>query len=374
MAEEAVSYEELEGLRDSVRGFLARRSDSAEVRKLMDTDEGFDEKVWLEAANQLGLQALTIPEEFGGAGFSVIEQGVALEEIGRSLYVAPFMSSSVAATNVVLYSDDDAAKEEFLPELASGEFRATLAIGERSWEQGVEHPSATAIVAGEGWRLTGDKTLVLDGSTATAFIATAATPNGTSLFIVEATADGVETTALPVIDLTRKLSNVSFTASPARLLGAEGAADEILARAMDLTVAALAAEQVGAADRALEITIEYLKVREAFGRVLASFQALKHRCADMVVQVETARALTNSAIAAGAREDWEELSRLSAMAKARSWDVLEFVASEAVQLHGGVGFTWAFDPHLYFKRAKGNQFLFGDLTTYRETAAAQIGL
>lgn len=374
MTNETATVDELEGLRESVRGFLGRHSDSAAVRRLMETEDGFDESVWLELANQLGMQGMVIPEPYGGAGFSTVEQGVGIEEMGRALFSSPYLSSSVAATNAILHSGDESAKEDFLPALSSGETRATLAVAERTWKQGLEHPAAQAVAVGERWLITGLKSLVVDGSSSDVLIVTAATPNGTSMFTVDADGPGVERSALPVVDMTRRLSSVVLTAAPARMIGAEGNAGKVLDRAMNLTIAALAAEQVGAADGCLEMVVGYLKIREQFGRLLGSFQALKHRCADLLVEIETARALAQAALSAGAREDWGQLATLAALAKVRSWDVLAKASAENVQLHGGIGFTWAIDAHLYFKRAQGNQFLFGDPTTYRERAAADIGL
>lgn len=371
---ELASAEELEEFRVSVHGFLARHSDRKAIRALIATDHGFDEEVWLEAANQLGLQGLVIPDDYGGSGFTAVEQGVLLEELGRALYVGPYLSSSVFATNVVLHCDDDELKAELLPELAAGAVRVTVAIAERDWEQGLTRPTVTALAFGDEWHVTGEKHLVLDGATAHRIFLTAATPSGTSLFLVDTDAPGVQVEAVPVVDLTRKQSSVRFNGATARLVGEEGGAAAGLRRAVDLAVAALAAEQVGAAAEALQITIDYLKVREQFGRPLASFQALKHRAADMHVAVATARALAGAALLAGAREHWDDLGVLAGLAKVRAWEVLDDVSAQAVQLHGGVGFTWDFDPQLYFKRARGTQFLFGDVTSYRERAAISIGL
>lgn len=374
MVAQSTSLEDLEEFRAAVRGWLGRYSDTTEVRRVMDTAAGFDETVWASAAKQLGLPALVIPEAFDGAGFTAVELGVAMEELGRSLAVGPFLSSCVLATNIVLQSSDQSVKQDLLPDLASGKTRAAAALAERSWDQGVHRPSVTARAFGNGWRISGTKHLVLDGHTADVLIVAAATPYGTSLFLVDGNAAGLTRSPVPVVDLTRKLAVVEFNSTPARLIGTEGDATPVLRRAINLSVAALSAEQVGSAERSLEITIDYLKVREQFGRVLASYQALKHRVADMLVEIETARALASAAIAAGAAARWDELDTLAGLAKTYSWQVLDHITAEAIQLHGGVGFTWEFDPHLYFKRARGNQFLFGDVAKYRERAAVCIGL
>ena len=374
MEASVASNEELGELQELVKAFLARRAPIKETRRWMETAEGFDASVWAELAEQIGLQGITIPEAQGGLGLSVVEQGVALEELGAALYPGPFLSSAVLATNILLQSDDLDSMDRWLPLLASGEKRATAALAERSWEQGVERPAVQALALGNQWTLTGTKNLVVDGGTANLMTVSASTSDGPSLFLVEDDAGGLSRTALPVVDLTRKLATVTFEATPARLIGREGHAGPILRRAIDLSIAVLACEQVGAAARALEITIDYLKVREVFGRPLAAFQALKHRCADMLAQIETSRALASAALYAGAGGRWDELETLAALAKTRSWDTLDDVTAQAIQLHGGVGFTWEFDPHLYFKRARGNQFLFGDPTQYRERAAINLGM
>lgn len=371
---EISTVQELEEFRQSMRGFLGRRADMKTVRVVMDTTAGFDEVAWSEAASQVGLQALVIPESFDGAGFTAAEQAIAMEELGGALAVGPYLSSAVLATNLIVQSSDEPLKQQLLPELASGELRLAAALAERSWQQGVERPAVRAYSSGNEWNLSGVKNLVLDGSSADGFIVSAVAADGASLFFVDGAAPGITRALLPTVDLTRRLSTVEFASTPARLIGAEGSAAPVLERAINLTVAALASEQVGSAARALQITVDYLKVREQFGRPLASFQALKHRAADMLVEIETARAIANAAALAGALENWTELATLAALAKTRSWEVLDDVSAQAVQLHGGVGFTWDFDPHLYFKRARGNQFLFGDLTSYRERVTAALGL
>lgn len=365
-----MTAEDLQEFRASVRGVLARHSGMSVVRALMATEDGYDPALWTEAA-RVGLPGLTIPERFGGGGFTAVEQGAALEELGRSLFVGPYLSSGVLATNLVLHSDDESLKQELLPSLAAGATRATAALAERSWEQGVERPAVRAYALGTGWSLVGSKNLVLDGHTADVLIVSAATAEGVGLFLVDGAASGLTRRAAPVVDLTRKLAVVEFESTPARLIAGHPAGWR---RALDLTVAGLAAEQVGAADRALELAVDYLKVREQFGRPLASFQALKHRAADHLVQIEAARAVTHAALAAGAAERWAELDTLAALAKLRSWQVLDAVSADSIQMHGAVGFTWEYDPHLYFKRARGNQFLFGDPARYRDRAAANVGL
>jgi len=369
-----VGEEDLASLRDSLRSFLTRHSSSAEVREQMETVDGFDPAVWSALADQLGVQAMTIPEEFGGLGYGPTEQAVVIAEAGRALLCAPLLSSTVAATDVLLRVGTDADQRELFPGLAKGETRATVAFGERTWRQGMVAPETHAIPVRQEWLLTGGKSLVLDGATATMFLVTAATENGLSLFTVDGDAPGVTRTSLAVLDLTRKQADVDFCDAPARLVGQEGAVAAGIGQALDLTTAAIAVEQAAAAGQCLDMVVSYLKVREQFGRLLGSFQALKHRCANLFVKVEAARSIAASAVDAAAAQDWDDLALLAPLAKASCSDVAAEASAECVQLHGGIGFTWEHDAHLYFKRARGTQYLFGTPTHERTRAADVLGL
>jgi alkylation response protein AidB-like acyl-CoA dehydrogenase len=247
-------------------------------------------------------------------------------------------------------------------------------VAERGWEQGLLAPETSALPAAGGWQVTGGKALVLDGLTADLFLVTARTLRGVALFAVDGDAAGIERVAEPALDLTRKQARVTFARTPARLVGREGGAEPGLVRAWDVMLAALAAEQVGGAQRCLEMIVEYLKVRVQFGRLLGSFQALKHRCANLVVEIDSARALAGAAAVAADEEDWPRLATLAALAKADCSEVFAHASAENVQLHGGIGFTWEHDAHLYFKRARASQYLFGEPSRYRERAAVSMGL
>jgi alkylation response protein AidB-like acyl-CoA dehydrogenase len=215
---------------------------------------------------------------------------------------------------------------------------------------------------------------VLDGGTADLILVTASTLRGVGLFAVDGSAPGLARAAQPVLDLTRKQAHVTFADTPARLVGVEGEAPAALARATDLSISALAAEQVGGAQRCLEMIVDYLKVRVQFGRLLGSFQALKHRCADLVVEIESARAIAAAAAEAAAAGDWSRLSTFAALAKADCSEAFAHASAENIQLHGGIGYTWEHDAHLYFKRARASQYLFGEPSRYREQAAFSFGL
>jgi alkylation response protein AidB-like acyl-CoA dehydrogenase len=368
----AYSTEQRE-LRESVRRFLADRVPLSRVRELMDSDDGTDEKVWSYAGSQLGLQGLAVPEQYGGAGFTFIEQAIVLEELGAALYPGPYLASAVLAATALLASSDEAAKQELLPGIASGETVATLAFTEDdgSWE-----PSAIGLAASEqdgGWVLDGHKSFVLDGHGARLILVVARTPAGLSLFAVQAGADGLTSKDLPTLDQTRRLARLEFSAVPARLIGADGEAGPILDRTLDVAAIAQAAEQLGGAQRALDMAVSYAKIRHQFGRPIGSFQAIKHRCADLLLEVESLRSAVGYAAAAVA-EDSTEVPVVAALVKALASDTYFHVAAENIQIHGGIGFTWEHDAHLYFKRAKASELFLGDASYHRERLATRIGV
>jgi alkylation response protein AidB-like acyl-CoA dehydrogenase len=364
---------EQEELRASVRQFLADRVPVSAVRELMDTADGFDPAVWAQAGKQLGLQGIAIPEEYDGAGFSFAEQAIVLEELGAALYGGPYLASAVFAANALLASGDEAAKKAYLTGIASGELIGTFAFTEEdgSWELDATRLTATA--DSDGWRLDGHKAFVLDGHTAGLILVIGRTPNGLTLFAVQADAAGLSRKALPTLDQTRKLARLDFDGVAARLVGPDGAGEAILARTLDVAAIAQAAEQLGGAQRALDTTVEYLKVRHQFGRPIGSFQALKHRCADLLLEVESLRSAVQYAAAAVA-EDAPDVPTVAALVKAYASDVYFHVAAEMIQMHGGIGFTWEHDAHLYFKRAKASELFLGDATLHRERLATRIGL
>ena len=360
-------------LRSVVRAFLERRSPESEVRRLMATTDGYDTATWKHLATQIGLQGLTIPEEFGGAGGSFVELGIVLEEMGRSLLCAPFFATAVLAANALLHSGDKAAMSDYLPGIASGDTVATVAFVEDAGRWDAEGIQMRAERDGGQWRLTGAKTFVLDGLTADVLIVAARTADGVSLFAVRAAADGLHRAPLRTLDETRKQARVEFSGTPARLIGAVGAGWTTLAGVLDLAAVALAAEQVGGAQRCLDMAVEYAKQRVQFGRPIGSFQAVKHKCADMLLEVETARSAAYYAMWAAAGES-DDLSVVASLAKAHCSDAYFHVAAENIQVHGGIGFTWEHPAHLYFKRAKSSQLLFGDAIYHRGLFAQRSDL
>ena len=365
--------DEQEELRRIVRTFLEDKSSEAAVREQMDTTDGFDPAVWTQMAEQLGLQGLAIPEEYGGSGFTFVELIVVLEEMGRALLCAPYFSSAVLAAQTLLHAGDDAAKAEHLPGIASGETRATLALTEPNGRWDAEGVTATATKSGDGWTIDGTKSYVLDGHTADLLIVAARTDAGVSLFAVPADASGVERIPLSTMDQTRKQAKIEFSSTPATLIGTDGEGWPVLEQVLDLAAVALAAEQVGGAQRTLDMSVDYAKERIQFGRPIGSFQAIKHKCADMLLEVESAK---SAAYYAGwcAAELNDELPSVASLAKAYVSEAYFHCAAENIQIHGGIGFTWEHPAHLYFKRAKSSELLFGDPSYHREQLAQRIGL
>jgi len=365
--------EEQEELRRIVRQFLDQKSPESEVRRLMETTEGYDPATWSQMANELGLQSLIVPEEFGGQGFGYVELTVVLEEMGRALLCAPYFSTVVLATNTLLHAGDDAAKKELLPAIASGETIATLAFTEEHGRWDEAGITIEAKKSSDGYTLNGTKMFVLDGHTANLILVAARTAAGVSLFRVDGDAPGLTRTPLSTMDQTRKQARIEFADTPAQLLGNEGAGWSVLERVLDLAAVGLAAEQVGGAQKVLEMAVEYAKVRVQFGRPIGSFQAIKHKCADMLLEVESAK---SAAYYAGwcASELNDELPSVASLAKAYCSEAYFHAAAENIQIHGGIGFTWEHPAHLYFKRAKSSELLFGDPTYHRELLAQRIGI
>lgn len=363
---------EQEELRAIVRQFLTRKSPAEEVRRLMATTDGFDRAVWKEMAEGLGLHGLAIPEEFGGAGYGSMELAVVFEEMGRALLVAPFFSSVALAAPLLLELDDDDAKQSYLPGIADGSLLATVAVAEDGGAWDLDSVRAAASPSGDDWVLDGVKSFVPDGHLVDVVLVVARVAEGLGVFAVPADAAGLTRTPLETLDQTRKLARLELTAVRARRVGT-GDASAAVARTLDIAIAALAAEQVGGAGRCLDAAVEFAKIREQFGRPIGSFQAIKHICADMLMSVESARSAAYYASWAAA-ESTDELARSAAVAKAYCSDAYFKVASDNIQVHGGIGVTWEHDAHLYFRRAKSSQLLFGDPQLHRSRIAALAGI
>ncbi|HVV30536.1 MAG TPA: acyl-CoA dehydrogenase family protein [Mycobacteriales bacterium] len=369
-----IATPEQEELRRSLRRFLQQVSGREQVRALLTDDAGYDPAVWHRMATELGLQGLALPEQFGGSGATFAELGVVFEEFGRALVCAPFLSSVVLTGHVLLAVDDPPAQARWLPGIADGTLLATLAVpAGAGHDRAAPLPQATASAG--GWRLDGTVMFVPDAQIAQLLLIAARTPAGTSVFAVRAGATGLDRTALPNIDLTRRVSRVDLHATPAELIGPQGGADAALQRALQLATVALAAEQVGGAQACLDMAVGYACTREQFGRPIGSFQAIKHQCADLQVQVVSARSAATWAcgIASG-EQDPAQLPLAAALAGAYCADAFVTAAKANLQIHGGIGFTWEHDAHLYLKRAKSGQLLLGTPDQHRDTAARLMGI
>jgi alkylation response protein AidB-like acyl-CoA dehydrogenase len=362
---------EQEEFRSNLRRFLAERSPPSEVRRLMETEAGWEREGWRRTNAALGLTALRIPDSHGGQGFGFGELCIVLEEMGRVLLCAPYFATAVLATGAILNAGTEEQKRALLPGIASGETVATLAFAEDGggWDAAATTLAATPAGGGR-WRLDGHKSFVLDGHTADLIVVLARHPGATgeeglSLFTVPGDAPGLERRPLGTIDMTRKLARLTFRGVEATPLGALGGAAAPFARTMLEAAVCLANEMVGGAERLREDALAYAKMRVQFGRPIASFQSMKHKAADMLVDVELAKAAAYYA-AAALDEDDPELPAIASLAKACVADAYMQTAIHAIQIHGGIGFTWDNDTHLWFRRAKGSEVLFGDTHHHRE--------
>ncbi|WP_041939230.1 MULTISPECIES: acyl-CoA dehydrogenase family protein [Frankia] len=377
---EFVFTEEQDGLRSMVRDLLAETSPEAEVRRLMQTPDGFDPAVWRGLA-ELGLTGLAIPEHYGGAGFGPVEVGVVMEEAGAALLCAPYLSTVVLAPEALLAAGDEAANKAYLPGIADGSLRATFAAGEHlaAGEHAAGgHPAGASVAASVspadgGWRVTGTVGHVVDGASADVVLVVAAAPGGPSLFGVEADAAGLTRTPTATMDATRRQARLAFDAAPARLVGAEGAGAGVRARVRDVAATQLAAEQVGGAQRVLDMAVEYAKLRVQFGRPIGSFQAIKHRCADLLLRVESARSAAYHALWAAA-DGAADLPVAARLAGAYCSTAFYTCAEENILIHGGIGYTWEHPAHLYLRRAAADRVMFGDPATHRAALADLLGV
>ncbi|MET7650093.1 MULTISPECIES: acyl-CoA dehydrogenase family protein [unclassified Streptomyces] len=369
--------DEHEELRRTVRAFLADTSPETEVRRLMETPEGFDRPLWRRMGTELGLQGLAVPEEYGGAGCGPVEVGVVMEEMGRALLCAPYLSSAVLATTTLLRCADEEARKQLLPALASGELVGTLALTEDSARWDASGIGLTARESAGGWLLNGHKMFVLDGATADVVLTVARTDDGigdgVGVFRVDGDASGLHRTPLSTMDPTRRQARLDYHDVPATRLRTRGAGWDTVSEVLDRAAVALAAEQVGVASRALDMAVGYAKVRHQFGRPIGSFQAVKHLLADVLLEVESARAAAHYGLLAAERED-PDLPAVASLAKAFCSEACLQATAENIQVHGGIGFTWEHPAHLYLKRAKTSHLMFGDPAYHRELLARRIGL
>ena len=368
---------EQEELRRTVRQFLDKTSPETDVRRLMATEPGYDADAWHRMADELGLLGLAIPESHGGAGAGFTELGIVAQEMGRALFCGPFFSTAVLAATALLEAAGDAAQRRWLPAIAAGELIATVAIPGPQASGGaassaVGAPDVAAREAAGGWILDGAAGFVLDGHVADLVLVPAATGEGMSLFGVRGPAPGLARTLLPAFDATRKYARLDFAATPATLLGTAGGAASALARVYDLGCVVLACEQVGVAERALDMARDYALLRTQFGRPIGSFQAIKHKLADVLLELEAARSAAWYGLwAADARPD--QLPVVASVAQATCSAAAYLATAENMQVHGGIGYTWEHPAHLYFRRATTSRMWLGDPAGHYERLLSRLG-
>ncbi len=373
--------EEQEELRSIATSFLEDNSTPEQVRQAMESELGYDPQLWKQIGAELGWTSVIIPEEYGGLGLSYVELIALMEVMGSALLCAPFFSSVCLGGNALLVGGTEEQKQQHLPGIAEGDTRATLATTEANGRWDAAGIAATARKDGGDYVLDGKKTFVLDGHCADLLVVAArregtSGEEGISLFVVPADSPGVERRALPTMDQGRRQAEIALSGVrvPAgALMGDEGQGWAPLEKTLDLAAVALSAEQVGGAQKCLDMAVEYAKERVQFGRPIGSFQAIKHKCANMMVEVESARSASYYAGCVAA-EDGDELPVVASLAKAYCSDAYFRCAADSLQIHGGVGFTWEYEVHLHLKRAKSTETLLGDATYHRELVAQRIGL
>ena len=355
---------EEQALADSVRKFVADRSPLTSLRQLITSGEPYDADVWKQMTAQLGLAGLTIPESYGGVGAGYSALSVALTELGAGLVASPLLAGLLAA-EVLLRLDDEEARLDLLPKIAGGELIATLAVANQAGGR------VTASGSPVGPTLTGAVSPVLNGAEASVLIVPAEADGVTALYLVDAGADGLTATRLTAVDHSRSLARITLDGTPARELAGDAVA--ALAAAQDLANLALASESAGAMKACLDMTSNYAKIRVAFGQPIGAFQAVKHRLADM----EKSWELGNAALRDAARAGDAEPGRFPAAATAARVVLSPAYAEAAVdtvQLHGGIGFTWEHDAHLYYKNGMSNKVLFGGPGDQLDRLADLLGI
>jgi len=359
--------EEQQQLRTAVRKFCAESFDEQTVRRLMESEVPFDTKVWHRLGSELGVLGLSVPEADGGVGGSLVDQAVAVEEFGAVLACGPLFGTVFLAIPALVACPGGPARDELLAELVEGTKTAAFAVADKA---GVFDPSAVTVTATDD-TLTGTVQRVVDAGAADEILVAATGSAGISLYAVNATASGVTRTPLVTMDLTRPQAVVEFADTPARLLAGPQEAERVITHALQVGSALLAVEQVGAAQHLLDLSVEYAKSRLQFGRQIGSFQAIKHKLADMLVDLEHARSTAYHAV--WALSDASDDPALAAsIAQATASAAFSRIAADTIQVHGGIGFTWEHQAHLYFKRAATDAALLGSAEEHRSRVADMV--
>jgi alkylation response protein AidB-like acyl-CoA dehydrogenase len=368
--------EEQEMLRDAAKRFLADNCSTKFVRQMMADGTAHDVAFWQKLVGQ-GWPGLLIPEQYGGTNGTFLDLTVIVEEMGKALIPGPFFASAIMAVPAFIEGGSDALKKEILPKMAEGKFIGTIAIAEASGRFDAGGIELKATKKGGGYTLSGEKFFVPEAHVADAIIVAARTSsgageNGITLLCVPAREKGITVTQLKTVDMTRRMCHVKFDNVQAEtILGQENAGWPVLRRVLNVATSALSTEMVGTAQKALDIAVEYAKTRVQFGKPIGSFQAVKHKCVDMMVSVENSRSLAYYA-AWTVDERVAEAATAVPMAKAYASDMAKNVTSEAIQVHGGIGFTWEHDMHLYHRRALAGEANLGNAPVHRETVAKSL--
>ncbi len=338
-----------------------------------DDDGSYDAKLWGVLAGEIGLCGLSLPERYGGSGYSRADRAAALHEMGRCLLPSPFLASAVLAAETLLATGDEDVLAGVLPGLAAGTTLAAVAYQETP---GGDGRPVRAVRDGTSWLLTGSRSFVLDGGQADLILVPAGTESGIALFAVDAAAArGLSRRSMRTLDPSRPQARLDFAATPGRLAGAVGAGAHAVRQGLAHATVALAAEQVGGAERCLEAAVEYAGMRRQFGKPIGSFQAIKHKCADLLILVESARSAARYAASVSSSPgSGEDLYAAAALAGAYCSTAYFTVAAENIQIHGGIGFTWEHHAHLYFRRAKASEVMFGTPVEHRAFLARHLGL
>ncbi len=357
---------EQDELRATLRRFFERTSPPAAIREAVIGDPGHDPQLWKRMAGELGLAGLAVPEEHGGSGFGPVEVAVVCEELGRALVPSPYLASAVLAVQVLLELADPAVNAELLPGIAAGESLATVALA----EPGRDAP--VAVAAAGGWTLRGRAPRVLGAGCADRVLVVARHDGVTGVFLIDAADPGVVVTPLAGLDTTRRQARLDLDGARGRLVECDDP-DAALGRALDLVAVALAAEQLGVLRRCVDLTVSYVSDRVQFGRVVGSFQAVKHGCAEMWVRNELAESAVRHA-AACAADDPAALPAAAALALAYTSQAVVDTATDMIQYHGGVAYTWEHDAHLYYRRAHSSAVLLGDPDRHAVRLAELLGI
>ncbi|BBY64129.1 acyl-CoA dehydrogenase [Mycolicibacterium helvum] len=362
MASEFRFTEEQQDLRAAVRKFCADNFDEATVRRLMESEVPFDTKVWNRLGAELGVLGLSVPEADGGVGGSLVDQAVAVEQFGATLACGPLFGTVYLAVPALVASPGGPARDELLAQLVEGTRTAAFAVADKA---GAFDPSAVTVTA-NGNTVSGTVQRVVDGAAADEILVAATSSDGIGLYAVDA--KDTQRTTLMTLDLTRPQATITFADSPARLLAGPEEADRVITHALQVGSALLAVEQVGAAQHLLDLAVEYAKSRLQFGRQIGSFQAIKHKLADMLVDLEHARSAAYHAV--WALSDGSDDPALAvSIAQATASAALSHIAADTIQVHGGIGFTWEHQAHLYFKRATTDAALLGTAEQHRSRVA-----